>query len=123
MESARTHRVGELIKEEISEIIQRELKDPRIGFVTVTGVDVTADLRSAKVYVSVLGTKSQRDSTLQALQSSSGFIRKALSKRIRIKYFPELKFAYDPSVEAAQRIEKVIRKLHKQEEKQKRGEE
>lgn len=119
MESARTQRVGELIKEEISEIIQTGLKDPRIGFVTVTGVDVTSDLRHAKVYISVLGSKKQKESTLEGLQSSSGFLRKELAKRIRLKYFPDLKFAFDPSIEAGLKIEKLIRKLHKEEQEEK----
>lgn len=117
MESARTHRVGELIKEEISDIIKKELKDPRIGFVTITGVDVSPDLRYANVYISVLGATKQKEETLKGLQSSSGFLRSVLSKRIRIKYLPELRFAFDPSIEAGMRIEKVIKKLHKEEEK------
>lgn len=117
MESARIHRVGELIKEEISDIIQKDLKDPRIGFVTITSVDVTPDLRYADVYISVLGNRKQKDSTLKGLQSSSGFLRNMLAKRIRIKYLPELRFAFDPSVEAGMRIDKVIRKLQKKEEK------
>ncbi|NCO65568.1 MAG: ribosome-binding factor A [Candidatus Aquicultor secundus] len=117
METARTRKVGELIKEEISEIIQKEIKDPRIGFVTITGVDVTPGLRFAHVFISVLGNKKQKESTLKGLQSSSGFLRKELSKRIRLKYFPELKFEFDPSIEAGRRIDKIIRKLHKHEEK------
>jgi len=116
-ESARTHRVGELIREELSEIIQRELKDPRIGFVTITGVDVSPDLRHADVYISVLGSEKQKKESLKGLQSSSGFLRKELSKRVRMKYFPELKFQFDPSIERGMRIERIIRKLHKEEEK------
>ncbi|MBE0447642.1 MAG: 30S ribosome-binding factor RbfA [Actinobacteria bacterium] len=116
MESARTHRVGELIKEEISDIIKKELKDPRIGFVTITGVDVTPDLRYANVFISVLGARKQKEETLKGLQSASGFLRNMLSKRIRIKYLPELRFTFDPSIEAGIRIEKVIRKLREKEE-------
>ncbi|HEY3374248.1 MAG TPA: 30S ribosome-binding factor RbfA [Candidatus Aquicultor sp.] len=114
-ETARTHRVGELIKEELSEIIQREVKDPRIGLVTVTGVEVTPDFRHATVYVSVLGNNKKRSETIKGLQSSSGFLKKELAHRIRIKYFPDLKFEIDPSIEAGMRIDKVIRKLHKNE--------
>ncbi|MDI6717261.1 MAG: 30S ribosome-binding factor RbfA [Actinomycetota bacterium] len=117
METSRTQRVGELIKEEISDIIHKELKDPRIGFVTITGVDVTPDLRIAKVYISVLGNREQKERTLSGLQSSSGFIRKVLSKRIKMKHFPELRFVFDPSIEAAMRIEKVIARLRKKEQK------
>jgi ribosome-binding factor A len=117
MATARTHRVGELIKEEMSEIIQKEIKDPRIGFVTITGVDVSRDLKYAVVYITVLGNKQQKQSTLKGLQSSSGFLRSELSKRIRLKHFPELKFEFDPSIEAGMKIDKIIRKLHKEEEK------
>lgn len=117
METARTHRVGELIKEELSEIIQREVKDPRVGLVTITGVDVSPDLRHATVFVSILGNRKQKEDNLKGLQSSSGFLRKELAKRIRIKYLPELKFEIDPSIEAGMRIDKLIRKLHKDEEK------
>lgn len=121
MESARTHRVGELIKEELSEIIQREVKDPRVGLMTITGVDVSPDLRHAIVFVSVLGSKKDKEGTLKGLQSSSGFLRKELAKRIRLKYFPDLKFEIDPSIEAGMKIDKIIRKLHKKEEKNERG--
>lgn len=112
MESSRTHRIGELIKEEISEIIHREIKDPRIGFLTITGVDVTPDLRHADVYISVLGTKRQKEETLSVLQKAAGFLRKELSSRIEIKYFPDLRFAIDPSIEAGIKIDRIIKKIH-----------
>jgi ribosome-binding factor A len=115
MASGRIRRVGELIKEEISDIIQKEMKDPRIGFVTITGVDVTADLKHADVYITVLGSKKEQQSTLQGLTSSSGFLRTLLAKRIKIKYLPELQFHFDPSIEKGLRIEKLIRNLHKDE--------
>jgi ribosome-binding factor A len=123
MESSRTHRVGELIKEEISEIVRRELKDPRIGFVTITGVDVTPDLRHADVFISVLGTKLEREDTLSALQKAAGFLRKELAQRIELKYFPELKFAIDPSIEAGIKIDKIIKKLHDKESDRENGRE
>ncbi|MCL6472518.1 MAG: 30S ribosome-binding factor RbfA [Firmicutes bacterium] len=116
MQTARAQRVGELIKKELSDIIKREIKDPRIGFVTITGVDVSPDLRHADIFISVLGSRKAKEATLEGLQSSSGFLRKELSKRIRTKHFPELKFAFDPSIEAGMRIEKIIKKLHKKEE-------
>jgi ribosome-binding factor A len=117
MESPRTHRVGELIKEELSEMILRELKDPRIGFVTITGVDVTPDLRHADVFISVLGSKKEREASLAALQNSAGFLRKELSSRIEMKYFPDLKFRIDPSIEEGMKIDKIIRKLHANDDK------
>jgi ribosome-binding factor A len=112
MTSSRAHRVGELIKEEISEIILRELKDPRIGFVTITGVDVTRDLKHADVFISVLGSKREKAETLSALAKGTGFLRKELAKRIGLKFFPELTFAIDPSIAAGMKIDKIIRKLH-----------
>jgi ribosome-binding factor A len=117
MESPRTRRVGELIQAELSEIILRELKDPRIGFVTITGVDVTPDLRHADVFISVLGSKRDRDASLAALQNSAGFLRKELASRIEMKYFPDLKFKIDPSIEAGMKIDKIIRKLHANDDK------
>lgn len=115
MNSARTHRVGELIKEEISDIIRKELTDPRIGFVTITGVDVTTDLKRADVYITVLGSKKEKQDTLRGLESSSGYLRTLLAKRIKIKHLPELKFHFDPSIEKGMRIEKILRKLHENE--------
>jgi ribosome-binding factor A len=115
MASGRIRRIGELMKEEISDIIQKEMKDPRIGFVTITGVDVTGDLKHADVYITVLGSKKEQQSTLQGLTNSSGFLRTLLAKRIKIKYLPELKFHLDPSIEKGLRIEKLIRNLHKDE--------
>jgi ribosome-binding factor A len=117
MESPRTRRIGELIQAELSEIILRELKDPRIGFVTITGVDVTPDLRHADVFISVLGSKRERDASLAALQNSAGFLRKELAGRIEMKYFPDLKFKIDPSIEAGMKIDKIIRKLHANDDK------
>ncbi len=116
MESARAQRVGGLIREELSELIRREVKDPRVGFVTITGVDVSPDLRHATVYISVLGSKKEKENSLRILQKTGRFLRKELAKRIRTKYFPELKFEFDPSIESAMRIEKIIKKLHKKEE-------
>jgi ribosome-binding factor A len=112
MESSRVRRVGELIKEELSEIIKRDLKDPRVGFVTITGVDVTPDLRRADIYISVLGSKREKEATLAVLQKAVGYFRKELAARIEMKYFPDLKFAIDPSIEAGMKIDKIIRKLH-----------
>ena len=116
-ESARTQRVGEIIKEEISAMIAKDLKDPRIGFVTITDVDVSGDLRYADVYITVLGKKSEREATLEGLQRSGGYLRNELAKRIRIKYMPELRFHFDETVETGNRIEKLIRQIHKEEER------
>jgi ribosome-binding factor A len=108
MARVRVGRVGEQIKKEISQIIQSELKDPRIGFITVTGVDVTNDLSQAKVFLSVLGTDEQKEDTLKALGRSSGFIRSELGKRIRLRKIPELLFRFDASIDYGTRIERLL---------------
>lgn len=108
MAKNRTGRVGEEIKKELSVMIQRELKDPRIGFVTVTGVDVTSDLSQAKVYLSVLGDEDQKKDTLKALDKATGFLRTEIGKRIRLRHTPELIFKIDESIAYGSRIEKLL---------------
>jgi ribosome-binding factor A len=104
----RQKRVGELIKQEISELILREIKDPRIGFVSITSVDLTADLRHAKVFISVLGSESERKSSLAGLRNAGGFIRRELGHRLRLKYVPEINIVYDNSIEEGARIISLI---------------
>lgn len=86
----RATRVGEQMKKELSDIIGRKLKDPRIGFVTVTDVRVTGDLQQAKVYISVLGDEEQRQNTLKGLEKAKGFIRSEIGQRIRLRKTPEI---------------------------------
>jgi ribosome-binding factor A len=111
----RLQRVNHLIREEISLLIQRELKDPRLGFVTVTEVDVAKDLRTAKVYVSVLGADSQWESSLQALESARGFIRNWLVPRLRMRAVPHLTFHPDRSMAHAAHIQTVLEGLRAEE--------
>jgi len=108
MAKNRTGRVGEEIKKELSVMIQRELKDPRIGFVTVTGVEVTSDLSQAKVYLSVFGDEEQKKDTLKALDKPTGFLRTEIGKRIRLRHTPELIFKIDESIAYGSRIEKLL---------------
>ncbi|MED4603494.1 30S ribosome-binding factor RbfA [Paenibacillus validus] len=112
MAKIRVGRVGEQIKKEISQIIQSELKDPRIGFITVTGVDVTNDFSQAKVYLSVLGSDEQKQETLKALGRSSGFIRAELGKRIRMRKIPELLFKFDASIDYGSKIESLLHQIN-----------
>ncbi|ALS27594.1 30S ribosome-binding factor RbfA [Paenibacillus cisolokensis] len=112
MAKIRVGRVGEQIKKEMSQIIQNELKDPRIGFITVTGVDVTNDLSQARVYLSVLGSDEQKEETLKALGRASGFIRSELGKRIRLRLTPELLFKLDSSIEYGSRIEALLNEIN-----------
>jgi ribosome-binding factor A len=111
----RLQRVNQLIREEISHLVQRELKDPRLGFVTVTEVDVAKDLRSAKVYVSVLGSEAQWQSSLEALESARGFIRSWLLPRLRLRSVPHLTFHPDRSMAHAAHIQTVLEGLRAEE--------
>ncbi|ADO56114.1 30S ribosome-binding factor RbfA [Paenibacillus polymyxa] len=115
MAKIRTGRVGEQIKKELSLLIQTELKDPRIGFITVTGVDVTNDLSQAKVYLSVLGDEEQKTSSLKALDKANGYLRSELGKRIRLRHIPELIFKIDESIAYGSRIEKLLSDIDKDE--------
>jgi len=112
----RTTRLSEVIKEELSDILQRKLKDPRIGFVTITAVEVSRDLRHAHVFVSILGEKEEIEKTYQSLVGARGFIRSELGKRVRMKFLPELSFLLDKSVEKSIRITEIIQEIHKSEE-------
>lgn len=107
----RTRQVGEMLREELSDIIRREVKDPRIGFMSITSVDVPPDLRSARVYVSVLGTDQERSDTLDALRSAAKFIRFHLKPRLRMRQIPELDFRDDRSMEYAQQISATLREI------------
>lgn len=111
MAKIRTGRVSEQIKKEISLLIQTELKDPRIGFVTVTGVDLTNDLSQAKIYLSVLGDEEQKNNSLKALHKANGFMRSELGKRIKFRHVPELIFKIDESIEYGSRIEKLLTEI------------
>ncbi|UUZ85966.1 30S ribosome-binding factor RbfA [Paenibacillus sp. P26] len=112
MAKIRVGRVGEQIKKELSQIIQSELKDPRIGFITVTGVDVTNDFSQAKVFLSVLGNDEQKAETLRALGRGSGFIRSELGKRIRMRKIPELIFKFDASIDYGSKIESLLHQIN-----------
>jgi ribosome-binding factor A len=102
----RAERVSDQMKQEIADILMRKIKDPRIGFVTVTDVDVADDLRNAKVFVSVYG--SDKASTLKGLESASPFIRSELGRRMRMKFVPEILFRYDDSVERGAHINELL---------------
>ncbi|HEV8640761.1 MAG TPA: 30S ribosome-binding factor RbfA [Methylomirabilota bacterium] len=111
MQGKRLDRVNQLIREEISLLLQRELKDPRLGFVTITEVETTKDLRSAKVFVSVLGDDPQWASSLAALVHARGFIRNWLREHLELRVTPELDFRADRSLEHAARIQQLLKQL------------
>jgi ribosome-binding factor A len=101
-------RVNELMREVIGSAIAKELQDPRIGFVTVTSVETSPDLRSARVYVSVLGGDAERDATLAGLRSSHGVLQSAIARETRIKRTPSLSFHYDESPERGIRLSRLL---------------
>jgi ribosome-binding factor A len=109
--SRRTRQVGDLLREELTDIIRTEVKDPRIGFFSITHVDVPTDLRSARVFVSVLGTDDERVETLTALRSAAGFIRYHLKPRLHMRQIPDLEFRDDRSMEHAEQIARALRSL------------
>jgi len=104
----RYERVAEAIRREVGVILQEELKDPRLGFVTITQVEMTPDLRNAKVFFSVLGNDEQRAKTKSALDSSLGFIRRLIAQRIRLRFTPEISFHEDRSAEYSVQIEEAL---------------
>jgi ribosome-binding factor A len=111
MPHRRSIRVADQLKKEISDIVLNEMKDPRIGFLTITLVDLSADLRHAKVYFSVLGSKKDQNRCRESLEHAAGFIRSQLGRRIRIRHIPELLFRYDDSYDHAQRIAEVMKQI------------
>ena len=102
-------RVNESIKEILGDAITTELKDPRIGFVTVTDVDTSPDLRAARVYISVLGDEEERERSLEGLRSSHGFLQGKIASAMRMKRTPTLTFEYDESAERGERISRLLR--------------
>lgn len=111
----RATRVKELLREEISQIITMELKDPLVGMTTVTEVKLTNDLKSARVYVNIYGDDSVTDKTLRGLNRAKKFIRTELGKRTELKFVPEIRFIYDDTIDHAQNIEAILNKIHKDE--------
>ena len=111
MQGKRIDRINQLIKEEISGLLQRELKDPRLGFVTVTEVEVAKDLRTAKVFVSVFGTEQEWRSSLEALESAKGFIRNWLRQHLTLRIIPTLTFHADRSMAHAATIQSLLAEL------------
>jgi ribosome-binding factor A len=115
MASRRQRQVGELLHEEISRIIQHEIKDPRLGFVTVTGVDVSPDLRQARVYVTVLGDKVDIKNTLAGLTSGAGYFRHLLRQSLSLRHIPELNFKLDTSLEYGLHIDALLDTIKEEE--------
>jgi ribosome-binding factor A len=107
----RIARLRELFKEETSAILQREMKDPRIGFVSVTDVELSPDLRHARIFVSVYGDADAKARTMEGLHSAEGFVRTALAHRIRLRHVPEVTFRIDESIEHGDRVNRLLRQV------------
>lgn len=116
---ARHERIAQTLKRELSLIIHDELKDPRLGFVTITGIDLAPDLKSAKVSYSVLGNEENCKKTKAALDSSLGFIRHQVAQRIKLRFVPELFFREDRSTEYSVKIEEILNKIKEKDEPKK----
>lgn len=117
MPSRRVARLNEQIRSDLAELIAREMKDPRLaGLVTVTSVDLSPDLRNARVFISVLGSDEERKHSLQAIRNAAGFLRTQLATRLTTKRAPELHFLLDTSIERGERIMNIIRQIEGDEE-------
>lgn len=112
--SHRPERVGALVRQTVAEFLTGDVRDPRIGFVTVTGVDVTPDLSHATVSVSVMGSEEEKSRSLEGLTSAARFLRASLARSLRLRTSPELHFRLDRGLEHAQRIEQVLKELKEQ---------
>lgn len=116
MPSTRQRRVQELLVQEISNIIRREIKDPRVGFVTITDAEVSPDLRHARVFFSVLGDASQQEETTRALNRAAGFVRSEFAHRAQMRYVPEIRFEFDSSIERGARISQLLEQVKQDDE-------
>ncbi len=115
MAQERVRRIREAIREEISDIMRNEMKDPRVGFASVTSVEVSGDLRNARVYISVLGGEEERRQTMAALESARGFIRGEVGRRLRLRFAPELVFVADESIAHGAHIARLLAEIRRNE--------
>lgn len=110
--SIRQKKLADQIKRQVSLIIDRKLKDPRKGFITLTGVKLSRDLRIASIHYTILGNAEQHKKSQQALESAKSFIRSELAPNLKLRYTPELRFFYDDSLEYSEHIENLLKKIH-----------
>ncbi len=109
----RQEKLGELFAAELSDLLRTRVKDPRVGFASITHVEVSGDYRHAKIYVSVMGSEEERADTIKALKHASGFLRHELASRVVLRYMPEIVFKLDTSIEQGSRILDLIRESEK----------
>ena len=117
MPSIRLLKINELLKREISDIIHSEIKDPKVGFVTITNVNITKDLKYATVRISVLGKDKKRQTTIQCLNNAAGFIQHILSTRIRLRSMPKIIFKLDTTINHSLRVQQLLEEIHNKEKK------
>ena len=110
-QSHRAERVADLIRQELALLLEREVKDPRVGFVTVTRVAIPRDLRTARVFVTILGDEQQKKDSLKGLAAAQGFLRRELAQRLGLRHTPSLEFQLDQGVESEERIEQLLRQI------------
>ncbi len=111
MISMRASRVAEQMKKEIAAIVEKQVKDPRIGFITITNVELSNDLRHAKIFISSLGTEEEQNKSMEGLEKAKGFIRREIASRINLRYAPEIIFRIDNSIEHGVKISKLLSEL------------
>lgn len=114
MSELRVRKIQEFIKQEVGSMLLRDLKDPRLGFITVTGVKLTNDLREATIYVSLFGKPEEKAASLDALNQAKGFIRRELGQRLKIYYTPAIAFEEDTSLDYGMHIDGLLKKIHKE---------
>lgn len=122
MSRMRPERVQEAIRQEISMIVMGQIKDPRIGFITITKVDLTKDLRYARIYFSVLGKNADKNKALKGLNSAKGYIKGLIAEKIKLRYMPEISFVIDNTLEHTQHIYEILNKIEKPKEETDDGE-
>lgn len=111
MSGRRQERVGDLIRDEVSDIIRRDMNDPRLGFVSITRVELSPDLRYARLFVSVFADDAERNETVKVLNRAASFVRRTLAPRLRMRTIPELSFRLDHSMEHAENVARILREL------------
>jgi len=114
--STRKEKLQELLREEMSEILLREFKDPRLGFLTITGAEITPDLRYAKVFISIMGSDEEKARNMAVLKKAEHFARQALGRRVKMKVLPEIEFRLDTSVDQGVRMLELLEQIRREEE-------
>ncbi len=110
----RAEKMADLIRQELSELMEHKLKDPRVGFVTITGVELFGDLRVARVSVSILGDEEQRKQSLKGLEAAKNFLRYQLAQQLRLRHTPAVEFQLDRTLESEERIEELLRRVREE---------